>query len=86
MAHNMIEEWSLEKIGCLQPDALVVDPVQKEKRILEYTRPNDTQPGAVQLAAAWKSATGKYQVIVKSLQSYAWSGWTVQLVPLPVGV
>ncbi len=54
--------WSVDQLGQLQPDAVVVDPVLKEILILEYTMPSDTQPQALGQAA--ESKTIKYQVLL----------------------
>jgi hypothetical protein len=52
MAHSTFEEWSSEKIERLQPDTLVVDPVQNKILILEYTRPSDTVESRLQRVVA----------------------------------
>ncbi len=73
--------------GCVQhilPDAVVIQQKASIMMVLEYTRPSDTVPGALQEAVARK--TRKYAVICSVLLLYVDSGWQVLIFPLPVGV
>ncbi len=71
-------------MGNLCPDTVAVDTEKKRICILEYSRPSDTRPEALHEAAHRK--TDKYQVLLAALHHYIERGWTVTLLPLPVGV
>ncbi len=78
------QTWTAEKLQRLQPDAVTVDTTRKEIRVLEFTRPSDTQPQALETAAIAKA--DKYHVLMSALRQYARAGWSVEFYPLPVGV
>ena len=82
--HGTTKYWSVDQLGELQPDAIVIEKAGKAICILEYTQPSDTRPAALYEAAARK--TSKYQVLQAALLHYGTTGWKVHLFPLPVGV
>jgi hypothetical protein len=77
-------KWTSEQVGNLCPDTVAVDKEKRRICILEYSRPSDTRPEALHEAAHRK--TDKYQVLLAALRHYSDKGWTVTLLPLPVGV
>jgi hypothetical protein len=78
------EIWDAERLGSLQPDAVVVDTARKTICVLEYTRPSDSRMEALYEAAARK--TDKYLVLHAALSHHQEAGWQVSFFPLPVGV
>ena len=78
------QSWTAEKLQRLQPDAVTVEKTRKEIRVLEFTRPSDTQPRALETAATAKA--DKYHVLMSALRQYTRNGWSVEFYPLPVGV